>query len=165
MPSPPSDPRRVIQPDARTSLPLDKLLELTDQLVNDETLALRIAGTDASAAGRPVTPEELYVWANILSDARALELRTAPALAEYLWMIGSVALGVAGIGIALVDLSSVAAAIGAAVGLAGGVYSLLAGVPLFRRDIACMERLNAIDRAASILLAASIAQGADQPRG
>jgi hypothetical protein len=79
----------LIQPDARTSLPPDKLLELTDQLVNDETLALRIAGMDASGAGLPATPEELYVWANILSDARALELRTAPALAEYLWMIAA----------------------------------------------------------------------------
>jgi hypothetical protein len=165
LPSPPLDPRQFIQPDARTSLPPDKLLELTDRLVTDETLALRIAGMDGATARRPVTPEELYVWANILSDARALELRTAPALAEYLWMIGSVALGVAGIGIALVDLSSVAAAISAAVGLAGGVYSLLAGVPLFRRDIACMERLNAIDRAASIILAASIAQGAEQRTG
>jgi hypothetical protein len=71
----------------------------------------------------------------------------------------SVAFGVAGIGIALLDLSSVAAAIGAVVGLAGGVYSLLAGVPLFRRDIA------SIDRAALVLLAASITQDADQRTG
>ena len=52
MPPPPLNPRRLIQPDARTSLPPDKLLELTDQLVNDETLALRIAGMDGATVPR-----------------------------------------------------------------------------------------------------------------
>jgi hypothetical protein len=64
-----------------------------------------------------------------------------------------VVLGVAGIGLALTGplLGSVVAIISAVVGVAGGLLSFAAGIPLMSRDVACMERLRAIDRTATIL--------------
>lgn len=133
------DPLRPFQRGERMSLPPARLRALVDQLVEDATLAWRMVGADPAAPAMPMAAaEEIFRWSEILDDAREMELASAPAPVDYILTGAGAVLGVAGIGLALTGplLGSVVAVISAVVGVAGGLLSFAAGIPLIRRDVA-----------------------------
>lgn len=150
-----SGPNELLADAQLRLLSLRRLREFTDQLVDDETLALRLVGADAQKPGAPVVSDaELFLLTLILDQAKAYELQSAPRLSDYLFNLGSMALGVAGIGMAFGPFPSVMSAIGAVIGVAGGVLSLVSGAVVIHKDIVVGERLAAIERASRIVRAA-----------
>jgi hypothetical protein len=146
------DPHGFLARNERRLLPIERLRELIDELVEDDALAYRLAGIDPSKPAPPsISDDELHVWTGVLDQAWAYELDAAPRPRELFWNAANMTLGVIGIGVALGPFGPVVVAVGAVIGIAGGTVSVISGIPLIRKDIASTERLRAIERAVRIV--------------
>jgi len=143
------------EPPARfTSLPPDQLLRLTDELVRDPAAIRRWVGIDPAApTPRIPTPAEIYRWTQILDDARELELLAAPRLGQYVRSFAGTTGAVIGFAFAFTGpvLGVPVAVVGLGFGVLVGGFAFWDTSKTIRDDLACGDRLRAIESAQEIL--------------